>query len=98
MIMATFKFPDFITELLDAGIELTLYKDDKLGYALNLNLRAKSHMYLYSEDSKWFVDMRYDEKFEVNSLNDLLYCARHGMHGRDYVDEMWLKLMEKHGY
>lgn len=87
------KFPEYVRDLVDAGIEVTLKKNDTLGYYLDLNLRAKSHMYLFDKDGKWYVAMRYDEVYEVEDLYDLKYQARRGMHGRDFIDYNWAKFL-----
>lgn len=85
------KFPDFLEELLEAGICVTLYKRDDYGFAFDLNLRAKSGMHLvWDEDAKsWAVLMRYDEKFLIDDVDDLKYYAKHGMHGRNFIDPYW---------
>lgn len=87
------NFPDFLKELVEAGIDITISKNDRLGFYFDLNLQAKSHMYLYADGDSWFVDMRYDEVFEVSDADDLKRLARHGMHGRDYVNSAWAEFM-----
>jgi hypothetical protein len=85
--------PPLILELLDLGIQPQVWKKNGTIY-WDLNLNAKNFMYLYEKDGKYFVDTRYGETHEVESVYDLIRLARHGMHGRDYVDMKWSALIE----
>ncbi len=87
------EMPEFLEELVDANIDITIQKNEKLGLYFDLNLRAKSHMYLYKKDNQWRVAMRYDEDHVVEDADDLKILARHGMHGRDFIDSDWAEFI-----
>jgi hypothetical protein len=88
--------PPLILELLDLGIQPQVWKKDGTIY-WDLNLGAKSHMYLYERgNGNYFVDMRYGETHAVSCVKDLVCLAQHGMHGRDYIDMKWAVLIEMH--
>ena len=89
------EIPQFLEELVNAGIDITISRNGKLGIYFDLNLRAKSHMYLYKRGlGQWFVSMRYDEEFPVDDVEDLKRLAVHGMHGRDFIDSNWAEFLE----
>ena len=90
------KFPEFLEELLNAGIEVTIRKHHEYGVAYDLNVRAKSHMDLVWDptEESWAVLMRYNEKFLVDGIDDLKYRARYAMHGRSFIDSKWAEFLE----
>lgn len=89
------EVPKFLEELVDAGISVTISKNQKLGVYFDLNLMAKSHMYLFKRGlGQWYVDMRYDQQFPVDDVQDLKRLARHGMHNRDYINADWAVFIE----
>lgn len=90
------KMPEFLEELLDAGIRVEMYKHHEYGIAFDLNLRAKSGMDLVWDQIKesWVILMRYDEQFLVDDIDDVKRCARHGMHGRGFIDSKWAEFLE----
>jgi hypothetical protein len=90
--------PDFLEELVDAGIEVTIRKNQDLGFHFDLNLQAKSHMYLYFEfdTDTWHVAMRYDKRYTIDKedpIGDLRSYAREGMCGRDYINAAWAEFL-----
>jgi hypothetical protein len=90
--------PDFLPELIDAGIGIGISKDPKLGFYFDLNLQAKSHMYLYLDfdTDTWRVAMRYDKDYAVDRedpISDLKSYAREGMCGRDYINDAWAEFL-----
>ena len=87
------NFPSFLTDLIDAGIEVSISKNDKFGYYFDLNLQAKSHMYLYEKPEGWFVNMRYEETYKIESTDDLKREALYGMHERDYINPFWAEFI-----
>ena len=89
--------PEYVERLVDAGIPVTIEKSDKLGVYFNLNLESKSHLYLFERDSQWFVDMRYNEERCIESWTDLLWAAKGGMHGRNFIHYKWEELLVKMG-
>jgi hypothetical protein len=89
------EVPEFLEELVAAGIDITISRSIKHGVYFDLNLRAKSHMFLFKrETGQWFVAMRYDEEFPVNDIEDLKSLAVHGMHGRDLINYNWERFLE----
>lgn len=92
------ELPEYIEELIEAGIHIEIYKHHKLGLILNLNLQSKSHLYLYKKDDKWLADMRYNNTHEIESFDDLLAAAKSGMHGRGYIHCAWADLLRERGY
>ena len=89
--------PEYVEQLVDAGIPVTIDKSDKLGIYFNLNLESKSHLYLFERDGEWFADMRYDTQIKIESWNDLMWAAKDGMHGRDFIHYKWEELLVKEG-
>ena len=85
--------PDFIEEAIRGGIKPTISYNEKDGVVFDMNLMAKSHMYLVQEDNTWYALMRYDEKHEVEDVADLKRLAKHGMHGRDFISSDWAEFM-----
>jgi hypothetical protein len=88
--------PDFLNELVDAGIEITIRKDQRLGSYFDLNLQAKSHMFLYIKNNAWHVSMRYEGDYELDMddpIDDLKSYARSGMYGRDYINCAWAEFL-----
>lgn len=83
------QIPDFVEELVLAGIEVTISKDSNQEIYFDLNLNAKSHMHLYKTADGYMVKMRYGEEYTVEDINDLRYYARQGMHGRDFINPAW---------
>lgn len=90
-------FPDFMNDLVDAGIEITICKNKELGVYFDLNLRAKSWMYLYKLDDDWRVSMRYGEDWLITNIDDLKMYAKLGMHGREYIDQAWADFIGLNG-
>lgn len=82
-------FPDFMNDLLDAGIEINICKSKELGVYFDLNLKSKSWLYLYKLDDDWRVSMRYNEDWLITGIEDLKFYAKLGMHGRDYINPAW---------
>lgn len=87
------NIPTFIVDAIANGVRVTIERDDVYGVRFDMNLMAKSHMYIVYEDNCWWALMRYDEKFEVDSVETLKRLARHGMHGRDFIDSAWAEYL-----
>ena len=85
--------PDFIEEAIRGGIQVTLRIDAEYDFVYDMNLMAKSHMYIVKEGDTYYALMRYDEKHEVEDINDLKRLARHGMHGRDFISPDWAEFL-----
>lgn len=80
--------PDYVERLVDAGIRVTIEKDEKVGVYFDLNLESKSHLHLFNKHGDWYVKMRYDEEHIVESWDELLSAAKYGMHGRDFINQL----------
>ena len=87
------EIPDFIQEAIMGGIKPTISYNDKQGIVFDMNLMAKSHMYIVKEGEYWFALMRYDEKNMVEDVADLKRLARAGMHGRDFISADWAEFL-----
>lgn len=87
------KIPDFIQEAITGGIRVTIERNDDYGIQFDMNLMAKSHMYIVYEDGSWYALMRYDEKHHVEDVADLKRLARHGMHGREFISADWAEYL-----
>ena len=99
---------ELLTYLLDNDIKLTLSSklnnsehclmpNEKLVY-VDLNTNMKSHIYLYEYEGSVYADMRYEQGVKIESLVDLLYCAKDAICGRDFMSYNWQDLLEKEGY
>lgn len=89
--------PDYVEKLVDAGIRVTLEKNEDIGVYFDLNLQSKSHLHLFNKNGDWYVKMRYDEQHMIKSWEDLLYAAKDGMHGRDFINYEWEQLLVHEG-
>lgn len=89
--------PSFLNEVVGRGVNVTIVPsaDYSEGYYFDLNLMAKSHMYLFHEDGKWYVNMRYGVCEEVSSLYHLAVSAQVGMHYKGFVSEDWYKIIKE---
>jgi hypothetical protein len=87
------QVPDFIEEVIQANVNVTIMRHALYGIAFDMNLMAKSHMHLVQEDGRWYALMRYDEKHEVEDVEDLKRLARHGMHGREFINMDWAEFI-----
>ena len=92
------NIPDFVEELVQEGIEVTLMKDyDDNSIVMNLNSGAKSHMHLAEKDGQYYVKMRYNQKSEwVESVKDLCWIFLECYRMRDFGNCAWLDLCVKH--
>ena len=87
------NIPTFIVDAIASGIRVTIERDDVYGVRFDMNLMAKSHMYIVYEHNCWWALMRYDEKHQISDVEELKWAARHGMHGRDYIDSAWAEYL-----
>lgn len=91
------ELPDFIQHLFEGAVPITLVDVKDGRTLLDLNLNAKSHMYLYKGPADtWRVAMRYDEDYLVENLGDVLRYAEYGKHGNSYIHPAWAALLEKY--
>lgn len=89
------KIPAFVEDAIQNGICVTIERDNDYGFHLDMNLMAKSHMHLVykSQFKSWYAKMRYDEEYQVSDVEELKWAARHGMHGRDFIDSAWAEYL-----
>jgi hypothetical protein len=87
------EIPDFIEEAIRGGIKPTISYNKEQGVVFDMNLMAKSHMYIVKEGEYWFALMRYDEKNMVEDVADLKRLAKAGMHGRDFISADWAEFL-----
>lgn len=89
------NIPTFIVDAIAGGVRVTIERDDVYGIRFDMNLMAKSHMYIvYKEDKKsWWALMRYDEEHQISDVEELKWAARHGMHGRDFISAEWAEYL-----
>lgn len=87
--------PAFVEDAIDNGIRVTIERDDVYGFRLDMNLMAKSHMHLVykAHFQSWYALMRYDEEYQISDVDELKSAARHGMHGRDFIDSAWAEYL-----
>lgn len=90
------ELPSFVQDIIDEGVEISIRRDDKYGYVFDLNTEAKSHMYLYKMGIEWCVSLRYNEDYVVNSFDEIVYYANYCKHGRDFINPMWQKIINKY--
>jgi len=99
----TVVLPPWSSELIDAQIEITIRKDSEIGLLFDLDLKAKSHLWLVhvpdnTQDGQWFAHMRYGEVRKIKSFLDLQYAALDGRHGRGFINERWAELLISLGH
>ena len=87
------EIPDFIQDAIKGGVRVTIERDAVYGIRFDMNLMAKSHMYIVKEGEYWFALMRYDEKNMVEDVADLKRLAKAGMHGRDFISADWAEYL-----
>ena len=92
------RLPPYIDELINAGITVTIHTALN-GFYLDLNLMAKSHLHLTPTDDPevWVAHMRYDEQYIIHNFRELAAAAKHGMHGRSFIDSNWDDLIQSFG-
>lgn len=93
------KFMELIKQVVEQGIPVTLNWNSayETMYA-DLNFDAKSHGHLYElVGGSLVVEMRYGAVKEVEDLESLMYCFKKALHERDYGNQNWFDLCEKHG-
>ena len=87
--------PAFVEDAIDNGIRVTIERDNVYGIRLDMNLMAKSHMHLVFKPQfdSCYALMRYDEEHQITDVDELKWAARHGMHGRDFIDSAWAEYL-----
>jgi hypothetical protein len=87
------EIPNFVEEAIEGGIDVTIQHHDCYGYQLDMNLEAKSHLYIVKDCDAWYALMRYDERHQISDVEELKWAARHGMHGREYINAKWAEFL-----
>ena len=62
---------------------------DEYGVYLDLNTGMKSHAYLYYENNKYILRMRYEAQEVVETLGDVRWLVTQCKYGRDYMNSAW---------
>jgi hypothetical protein len=87
------EIPTFLETAMRQGLRPTVSMDKKYGLMFDMNTMAKSHIHLVMEGNKWFALMRYDEKHEVEDVEDLKSLGHRAMYGRDYLSADWVEFL-----
>lgn len=98
MTTATTLHP-LVMQLLESGVEVTMFLDSSKTVWFNLNSMAKSHMHAHAnEDGSLTVNLRYDETRVVRNFDELLMTANYARHGRDFMNDAWVTLLKTNDY
>lgn len=91
---------EILNRLLDEGLRITIYKSDNDSIIYDLNLMAKSDLYITPiDDNSILVEGRYQYMTKViTSYEYLLSTAVNHMCGRDFINDDWKRLLIKEGY
>jgi hypothetical protein len=87
------EIPNFIEEAIRGGIRPTISIHETYGLMFDMNLMAKSHLHIVKDGDTWYALMRYNEKHEVEDVQDLKDLALHGMQGRDFISVEWAEFL-----
>jgi hypothetical protein len=96
------KIEELVRGLAYQGVCTTMHYDiDKKKLYLDLETRAKSHLYLYEDGT---LLGRYDYKVQINLnqepdciITDLCYEFSNALHGRSYCQSAWADLCATKG-
>ena len=96
------KLEELVKELAYQGVCTTMHYDiDKKEMYLDLETRAKSHLYLYESG---LLCGRYDYKKQIdlnqeadNLITELCQEFNHALHGRSYCQSSWADLCRTKG-
>lgn len=94
------ELPDYIEDLVNAGIDVTIKKDFADGMlGFDLNSMAKSEMFLFNDpkDGQWKIRGRYNFEEPVEDLEDLMSIFRRFYEMRNFGNGNWLSLLVNHG-
>jgi hypothetical protein len=83
------NLPDFLDDVIDAGISVTISKDAIHGVCIDLNTHAKSEAIIFEECGKWLVTTRYEPPTPVNNIDDIKSIVADCMCGRNFINEAW---------
>lgn len=88
---------EIIGKLLDNGIEITLKKENGV-IKYDLNTGMKSTL-IISEGSFGTIkcESRYDHSSYADDYRDILHEVKYCLHGRDFMNQHWEKLLLKEG-
>lgn len=93
------EIPEVVEQLIDEGIEVTLFKHEKHGLSFDLDSQTKSGMYLtLLDDGNMLVYGRYDEEELIDDIHiiDLLIIFRRRYHAKGFGNHVWLELAVKY--
>jgi len=91
------KFPDFLQEIVAAGIDITLCKNEKYGFMFDLNLCSKNDMVMVWDEEKcaWAILIEDNDKFYVYTANCLKSYVRLTIHERYWISPEWVKFINE---
>jgi len=89
------KMPNnLIGLMLKEGLIFSIAQNAR-GTYLDLNTSMKSHAYLYYENDKYILRMRYENEAVVETLEDIAYWIKHCLQGREYMNGSWMSIVDK---
>lgn len=91
------KFQEMILQVVDRGIEVTMFKNAEGELLANLHFEAKSHGYLVERDGQLRLDMRYGESHEVEDIDSVLFQFSRAYKMRGFGSQSWLDLCVESG-
>ncbi len=87
------EFEKMIDKVLDAGIEITLFKSEgKTIYDLNTGM--KSHLHLSFKDDVCNFYGRYGVEGVIEDFDNLLQEVANCDHGKGFANQSWSKLVK----
>lgn len=92
--------PDFIQTLVLNDIPVTMKRNNEVGFHFDLNIEAKSHLWVTYEYGTWYAHTRYKEpeEFDPEDMNNLYSIAAGCLCGRDFMNYKWVELLCREGY
>ena len=89
------KMPkNLIQSMLKEGLVFHLGSNNE-GIYLDLQTGMKSHAYLYYENDKYLLRMRYNNEATVETLEDIAYWIKDCLQGRDFMNGSWAGIVDK---
>jgi len=92
------KFQDMILQVVNKGIEVTMFKNEKGELSANLHFEAKSHGYLVERDGQLWLDMRYEKTHVVDCVSDILDHFVNAYRMRGFGSQSWIDWCVESGF
>jgi len=86
---------EVINKLLDQGLKISIFKDDKGIIWFDLNTMSKSDLYIRADENNSLITKGRYEYLDgvINSYEELLDTAIRHMCGRRFINEDWKKIL-----